>query len=414
MSHNMDHSCFKVDYRKLHRGRPPVLLLGGLSQIWPLGFAHIPVILVTSEPKNPALASRYICGHCILPSDQSLKQQALTILLNIGRDLTRAIGTKIPLYCGNDHDLAFTYDFHEQLSEMYLLLGNGPELGNALLNKDRFHVLGAEYGLPMPRTYTWTDGAAGVRGAENPVIVKPRQKEKWNQTGGFQELFHVKAKVFPNGRAMMAYPGLESLKDKLFIQEFIPGHDNEIYSFHGLTDNQSELMAWFLGRKIRTFPKLTGESSFIELIHNEDLFRTGLDIVNKLGLRGVFKMDFKRDIRNGRFYLLEINARFNLWLYLGAVNGVNIPRVAYDYVVHGIRCKPGPYETKYKWNHFLLDYRAYRELQVLGELNFAKWARSLLTRHVYEIFSWRDPMPFVQWAAGYFNQRIQRWRFTAS
>jgi predicted ATP-grasp superfamily ATP-dependent carboligase len=405
----LDAIVVRIDYRKLKPGRPPVLVLGGLGQVWPLGIAQIPIILATDELNNPALASRYICGYCLLPSHREAESAIIPELLAVGRELRRLTGSKPPVFCGNDHDLAFTYEFGDSLAKEYLLLGNGPEVGLSLLEKDRFHTLSVRNGLPVPRMYRWDgNGDDSVIGAESPVIVKPRRKEKWDQTDGFQALFHTKAKIFPNGRALVADPGLTAIKEQIFIQEYIPGNDSEIYSFHGLTDQEGELMEWFLGRKIRTFPKFTGESSFIELIKEEKLFRTGRDIVRRLGLRGVFKMDFKRDARSGRFYLLEINARFTLWHYLGAANGVNIPQAAYEYLVYGIRRKPSPYRTSVKWNHLYLDYHAYRELNALGELTFGKWARSLFARHVQNVFFWKDPMPFLRWAGDYFMQRMHK------
>ncbi len=409
-------SVIRVDYRKLKPGRPPVLLLGGLSQVWPLGFAQIPVILATSDPKNQALASRYICGYCLLPDRTNAKASLIATLLEAGRELHYITGSKPPIFCGNDDDLALTYEFRDALAESCLLFGNDPELGLSLLEKNRFHALARERELPVPHVYSLdNDSDNTLLAAENPVIVKPRSKEMWEHSAIFQTLFQGKgkAKVFPSGRALLAQPGLAAIKDQIVIQDYIPGSDDRIYSFHGLADG-GELIEWFLGRKIRTFPKFTGESSFIELTKDHALFQTGCEIARKLGLKGVFKMDFKRDDRDGRFYLLEINARFNLWHYLGAVNGVNIPRSAYEYMVYGIRREPSAYITKYKWQHFLLDYHAYRELREFGEIDLWRWLSSLLrARRVQNVFLWKDPVPFIRWASAYFFARVDRWLSTA-
>jgi D-aspartate ligase len=47
-------------------------------------------------------------------------------------------------------------------------------------------------------------------------------------------------------------------------------------------------------------------------------------VLARLGVRGVAKLDIKRDDR-GRLHLLEINPRSNLWHDPGAVAGVNLP-----------------------------------------------------------------------------------------
>ena len=54
----------------------------------------------------------------------------------------------------------------------------------------------------------------------------------------------------------------------------------------------------------------------------------GRDIVERLKLFGVAKLDFKRD-GAGKLHLLEINPRFTLWHHAAAVAGLNIPALVY-------------------------------------------------------------------------------------
>src|SRR5262245_45278689 len=56
-----------VDFATLRAQRPPVLLLGGLTLLRPLGFAGIPTIVASPYPDEPALVSRYCGGRCRLP-----------------------------------------------------------------------------------------------------------------------------------------------------------------------------------------------------------------------------------------------------------------------------------------------------------------------------------------------------------
>lgn len=402
-----------VERKKLVPGRPPVVLLGGLGQVWPLGFAGIPVIVATRDSADPSLASRYVCGRCVLPSS---RDEGLTVaaLLHLGRYLRDATGAKAPLFCGNDPDLGLTYRFHDRLSQVYALFDNPPATGSALLDKELFYTLARERGLAVPQVYDW-DGPNGVAHAPRAVIVKPKSKAAAKGKTQFGSLFgEGKAKVFPDAATLLAHTELAAINELLIIQDYIPGNDNSIHSFHGLAD-RGNLLAWFLGRKIRTFPKLTGESTFIELIKEPALFELGATIAQRLALTGPFKIDFKRHADTGQYYLLEINARFTLWHHLGAANGINIPKAAYEYLVEGKRPQTNDYGTKYKWNSFLLDYYAYRELRSLGETNLAKWLRSLLAAHrVQNVFSWKDPAPFFVWALGFFSEWMCRWHSTAS
>jgi predicted ATP-grasp superfamily ATP-dependent carboligase len=137
-------------------------------------------------------------------------------------------------------------------------------------------------------------------------------------------------------------------------------------------------------------------------------------------------MDFKTDAVTVKHFLLEVNARFNLWNHLGAVNGVNLMQVAYDYLVSGKRPPPQPYRTDTRWISLPRDFRTYRVLAARGELSFLQWISSiLLTPTIHRHFSWKDPAPFVMICANRFAHmarrlperitvRLRKWLSTAS
>src|SRR5205085_1301257 len=133
---------------------------------------------------------------------------------------------------------------------------------------------------------------------------------------------------FESGTEVLADGAIALYREQVLFQEYVAGDDTCLWSFHGLADDNGAMLDWFIGRKLRTWPPLTGESAFIELEEDEELAVLASDIAARLPLKGVFKMDFKKDARTGRWYLLEINARYTLWHLLGACNGVNLMRAA--------------------------------------------------------------------------------------
>jgi predicted ATP-grasp superfamily ATP-dependent carboligase len=261
------------------------------------------------------------------------------------------------------------------------------------------------------------------------VLVKPRVKTGWESTPVHRRLLHGagKARIFPSGRALLGHPLTQELRGELSVQENVPGDDRQLWSFHGFAAADGALLGWFVGRKIRTFPALTGMSSHLELARDDAVAALGRETAARLGLRGPFKIDFTRCAASGRLFLLEVNARYNLWHHLGAVNGVNLPRIAYDYLVHEARPAARPaYGTRRRWLCPRLDWRAYRELAARGELSFGTWLASLArTPLVYDTLSWRDPLPWLRQRARRaparlrrelraFGARMQQWLSTAS
>ncbi|HYL87225.1 MAG TPA: hypothetical protein VEU32_00505 [Burkholderiales bacterium] len=408
----------KVDLGRLSAGRPPAMLLGGINLARALGIARIPVIVASAERFTPAMASRYCVGRCTLPP-AAPREAVVERLLRAGEVLTGALCTRLPLIYGDDDQLALVHEFRDALSPYYAFVLSEPALSRAMNSKPLFQALAESRSLPVPRRLAWGD----LEHFGRPVLAKPRSKTGWETSAVHSQFLKGagKARVFADGRALLGEPLAQSLREELTLQEYIPGDDRALWSFHGFADEGGQLIAWFIGRKIRTYPPLTGDSSCLELAHDADLASLGRSLVPRTGLKGVFKMDFKRHAGTGEFFLLEINARFNLWHYLGAQGGVNLAQVAYDYMTRGERSSPAQTRARYQWLSPRLDYLAFRALAAQRELTAGRWLASLVTtRKVYDLFAWDDPMPAlaVLWdELRHFSRlrhRVMRWLSTAS
>jgi predicted ATP-grasp superfamily ATP-dependent carboligase len=406
------------DLRRFHPQRPPALLLGGVNLVRALGFGGIPAIVASPDPDAPAIASRYAHGSLLLPPLEK-RDAVLDTLLRAGARLADALGTRVPLVYGCDDFLSLIQENESALAPHFAFILNDPEVGRALIDKDRFEAFGASRGLPVPRTLQWED----LEGRSAPLLVKPKVKIGYDDSAIYQRLFGGagKARVFASGRELLALPLARQLRDHVVLQEYIAGGDRNIWSFHGYADETGRLLAWFVGRKIRTDPPLVGMSSFLELAHDDAFAAVGRNVAARAGLKGVFKIDFKQDATTGAWRVLEINARFNLWHHLAARNGLNLPRIACDYLLHGKRPAAQTYQTQWRWLALRQDYRSYRALAARGELSAWAWLRSILSSpKVYELFSWTDPLPFARHLVrrarriGRFSLRVKRWLSTAS
>jgi predicted ATP-grasp superfamily ATP-dependent carboligase len=399
-------------------GRPPAVLLGGLNLVRAVGMAGIPAIVAAPDPREPVFASRYCSGRFHLPPLEH-RHAAAEALAALGKRLAEACEGRIPLYYSNDDYLDLLLEHRALLAPHFSFIVNDEPVARALIDKQRFDDFARSRGLPVPRALSWEQ----LEAHDEPVLVKPKAKIDWDRSPILLRLFGGagKARIFPSGRELARNSLAQSLAGELLLQEYVPGDDRQLYSFHGYADESGALLAWFIGRKVRTYPALTGMSSFVELVREPALAAFAAELVKRIPLKGVFKMDFKRHPRDGSFRLLEVNARFNLWHYLAAANGLNLTRVAYDYLVHRRRPARAEYSCRTRWVWLRTDWRAYRQLAGRGELGLLRWLWSLVRApNVYELFSWSDPMPFLRVAARRagrlprLTQRMWRWLFTAS
>ena len=395
--------------RRLPKGSLPVVLLGGLNVVRALGLGGIPVVLASADDADPARFSRYCAAHWSLPP---LTQPA-AVLDRLESLAARLAGMHMrmpPLFFSNDEYLRFVLAHRERLGQRYSLLLSDDAVAWALLDKARFADFAAERDLPVPRAFSW-DGSDGPALAEHrePVLVKPAEKLAAADVSVVGALFDGgKALVRPSGAETMADARIAALHDRLVFQEYVEGDDSALWCFDAVADEHGHVLASHTGRKLRCAPPLTGDSSYIELARNDELEALGREIASRLPLRGIFNMDFKQDARTGRWYLLEVNARCNLWLYMGAMNGVNLARVLYRYLVHRERPAAMRFRQRYRWIDFALDRSAGRELARGGKLTRSAWLASLLRPKVYSVFSWRDPEPLTRMFAARARNRLAR------
>jgi predicted ATP-grasp superfamily ATP-dependent carboligase len=393
--------------------------LGGLNVARATGLAGIPVIVASADAECPVFASRFCNARLLLPP---LEQQAAAEdkLMRLGERLSAALGRAVPLFYGDDDYLNLILQNRGRLARYFRFIVNNPDVAAALIDKQRFDAFARSRGLPVPRALEWEE----LETVSGPILVKPKLKLAFEHSPVFVRLLGGagKARVFASPQEVLADAAARALRQDLLFQEYIPGDDRQIWSFHGYADEESRILVWFTGRKIRTHPPLTGVSTFLQLEHHEQLAAIGHRIVARTPLKGVFKIDFKQDPRSGRFLMLEVNARFNLWHYLAAVNGVNVPRVAYDYLLYGKRPAAAlRARTSHRWLSLRLDFRAYRSLAARGELSLWRWLASLLgSRKVYDVFAWNDPLPLLHYWMRRTHRvpraiaRFTRWLSTAS
>ena len=355
----------------------------------------LPTVLITDRAE--AIRSRWCKEWRLLP-----KGYAADLLLSTLVALGKASDNPMILFYGDDATLLLISRNRVELSRYYQFLLPPEDLIEACTSKSEFADLAVARGLPAPRQLASPDcrSPGEIEGKlDFPVILKPGLHIGWHEFMSTRHPEQEPAKVLLANNMQeftSAYHIISRFSPDFVVQEYINGGEDSIYSFHTYVSKEGVPLTWYVGKKIRTYPTRAGESSCIELVYDDEVVRLGLDIIQKLDVVGPVKIDFKKDAVKSKYYLLELNLRFNLWNHLGTACGINLPQVAYHDICDLDYRIDHEYSTGMRWINFVLDAKAYfTELRPAGLMGFGTWLHSLMGPKVCHVFSWRDPYPFV-------------------
>jgi len=388
------------------------VLCGDLNMVRCFVGSGIPTVVVSSDPDDVTFRSRHCRKRMVMAEPRLNPEQAVRDLVALGETFDR----KPVLFYGDDAMLLLVSRNRKQLETYYHFLMPDAELLEDIVDKTRFAEFAARVGLPTPRTLrsTQINSPEEVeRHLALPVILKPNFHLGWFRSRAIMDQGGKPQKVFrANDLSELKhlYRKIQEFTDDFIIQEYVAGGDDCIYSFHTFFDRSSKPLGYYVGRKIRTYPKDSGMSTYLELVKEPQVVEAGLDILSKLDFVGPVKIDFKKDVRTNRLYLLELNARFNLWNYLGSVSGINLPLLAYAHLLEQPGGASADYTTNFRWLSFGNDLRAFlRDYHPAGDLSWAEWLSSFNARKIYDIFSWSDPCPFVASTMNHVRASYRRW-----
>jgi D-aspartate ligase len=386
--------------RRRHDG-PPAVVLGDIDLVRPLAAAGIPCA-VFAEPYDPVRLSRQV-SEVLRWSDPWEQPEAVveTLLEYASRQDGRPV-----LMPQGDGELLVVSRHRERLGSACSFLLADAELVEDLVDKGRFLALADRLGLPVARTRRLSpaDTVPGDLDLRFPVLIKPlhRQAERWQPIEPAAKARHVE----DGAELARLWALLRDAAVEVLAQEVVPGPETRVESYHTYVDPDGATVAEFTGRKIRTVPARYGHSTAVEITDVPDVAALGREVVERLGLVGVAKADFKRG-PDGSLTLLEVNPRFTLWHNPAAIAGANMPALLHADVTGRPRpatARPRPGVT---WCLPLSDLRAVRE----EGLELRAWLRFLRRCDAISGLTLRDPLPlfpgaFVRAAARRINERL--------
>ena len=280
------------------------------------------------------------------------------------------------------------------------------------VDKGRFAELLREAGTPHPFSrilLSESDLATVPDHVFLGAILKPRDSQR------FFQRFKVKAfHVHSREDAVAQLTTLIAEGFPVILQEYIPGPATQHYFIDGFVDRNGTVQAVFARQRLRMYPLDFGNSTAMVSVPLDEASEAVASITTLLGLakyRGMFSAEFKRDLRDGVFKLLEVNTRAWWYVDFAARCGVDVVKMAYDDALGRDVQRIDSYAVGRKLVFPYPDFYACLHLWRHGELTIGGWIGSWLGA-MQPVFQLNDPTPglrsFAKTMRSFVGTRIRR------
>ena len=253
----------------------------------------------------------------------------LKLLQNIAK---KEPGRNLVLFPCDDLAVETISDHREELAANYHFQLPSTEALSRLLNKEKFFEWATKMHLPIPKTLrirTPQDLQRAISTFSRPFVIKPGVRKKaWDDFFPGQKLLLVKE----NDALEITGPKLFELSSEFLIQQWISGEDSDIYFCLCYFDKYGRLRGRLGGRKLMQWPPSSGSTAFCITHSDPMMLELGTSALSAAGLIGLGSMEFKKDPKSGKYFMIEPTvARNDHQSFISTKAGVNLSRLAlYD------------------------------------------------------------------------------------
>ena len=318
----------------------------GLSNARSLGEAGI-LVFVVDKTNCIARYSKYCSKFFRCPDFE--KDEFATFLVELAQKENIQDWVLIP---SNDHAV-YTISKHKaQLEKYYKVITPSLDIIESIYDKSKLLHIAQRCGVAIPQTQYFTSANDSIGNITFPVLTKGRFGLSFYQTLG------KKAFLASNKTELQSQFELIRSKydiSKTFTQELIPfDGTNKTVSFTAFCVN-GEVKTHWAGVKLREHPIQFGTATFAKSIYCEECLEQSISLLRELNYTGVCEVEYLKDPRDGKYKLIEINARTWLWVGLAKACGVDYAKIIYDYVNNSSIDYPSNYIADKAWINPITD-----------------------------------------------------------
>lgn len=357
----------------------------GLGIVRSLGRHNVPVCIIDDE-RSISRFSRY-ATYAVQVANLRDERETVNTVLEVGRRFGLEGWV---LYPTRDETVAAFSRYRSELMEQFRVPTPDWDVIRWAWDKRNTYRLAGELGIPAPRTWYPQDLSELEKiEVDLPLVIKPAIKEHF--------IYATKAKAWrANTRqdleerfqqaAALVGPG------EVMIQELIPGDGQQQFSYCAFFKD-GRAVGSMVAQRLRQHPPEFGRAStFVRTIELPILESLSERILQAIKYYGLVELEYKLDLRDGQYKLLDINAR--TWGYhsLGQQAGVDFPYLLFSDQI-GEAAEACKAQAGVRWVRLVTDLATGAVEIMDGHLGLGTYLQSLKGIDVESVFSRKDPLP---------------------
>ncbi len=372
---------------------PPVVVASvfqtGLNLMRDLERRGVRAVGVDCHPGHEGFRSRY--GKSFVCPDPDLHPDRW---LDFMRDLSSKLGTKPVLIAASDQFVSAMGLHARELRKYFTFSDAAVEIQAKLGSKEQQYALAGAHGFPCPRT-AYVQSAAElqdfVAAARFPCLLKPRQHREWEALPEGHPLRGRKLISAETAEALLGYYAqVEPHRPEVMVQEIIAGGDDAKYCYLSVYASDGSRIGACVVREFRAYPIQFGSASVVEPVEDREIETLCDQFLRAIHYVGICEIEVKRDQRDGKVRLIEVNPRVSGTGDCAIYTGVEVGWLHY---LDLIGCSPPPVTpTRFNFRHITLrrDLPSIPRYFEQGTITWRELIRSYRPPVVFFDFDLRD------------------------
>lgn len=313
--------------------------------------------------------------------------------------LSAKIGEKPVLIAASDQFVTAIARYASELEPHYRFNPAGAALQGLLATKERQYDLANAHGLAVPRTRfvaSSADLADFASTAQFPCLFKPLHYREWERLPAGHPFRGAKLALAGSAEELIGkYNSVAAFNPQLVVQEIIAGPDTAKLVYLSCYARDGRRIGACMMRELRTSPAYFGSASMVEPVLDPEADQLCDAFLRGIGYTGICEIEVKRDTRDGRVKMIEVNPRYSGTGDAAPYAGVDTGWLHYLDVIG----QPVAFVTYHG--------RYFRHIMLAADVS------TFRTYHRDGLCTWREFIGSYRHPLAFFDFDLRDWRVTA-